>query len=38
MFSTDSVALLAAVSALKQVGLAADTRRLAVEAAIAAGL
>lgn len=36
--STDPVALFAAVSGLRQVGLEADARRLAVEAALAAGL
>jgi hypothetical protein len=36
--STDPVALSSAVSGLKQVGLPADARRLAVEAALAAGL
>ena len=36
--SADPVALFAVVSGLKQVGLAAEARRLAVEAALAAGL
>jgi hypothetical protein len=36
--SADPVALFTAISALRQVGLAADARRLAVEAALAAGL
>jgi hypothetical protein len=36
--SADPVALFSAVSGLKQVGLAGDARRLAVEAALAAGL
>jgi hypothetical protein len=36
--STDPVALFTAVSGLRQVGLAADARRLAIEAALAAGL
>jgi hypothetical protein len=36
--STDPVALFAAVSGLRRVGLEADARRLAVEAALAAGL
>jgi hypothetical protein len=36
--STDPVALFTAVSGLRQVGLTADARRLAVEAALAAGL
>jgi hypothetical protein len=36
--STDPVALFTAISALRQVGLAADARRLAVEAALAVGL
>jgi hypothetical protein len=36
--STDPVGLFAAVSSLRQVGLEADARRLAVEAALAAGL
>ncbi len=36
--STDPVALFTAVSGLKRVGLDADARRLAVEAALAAGL
>jgi hypothetical protein len=38
MLSTDPMALFTAVSALRQVGLATDARRLAVEAALAAGL
>jgi hypothetical protein len=36
--STDPIALFTAVSALKRVGLDADARRLAIEAALAAGL
>ena len=36
--STDPMALFIAVSALRQVGLATDAHRLAVEAALAAGL
>jgi len=36
--SSDPVAIFTAVSALKQVGLPGDARRLAVEAAFAAGL
>jgi hypothetical protein len=36
--SVDPVAPFSTVSGLKQVGLAADARRLAVEAALAAGL
>jgi hypothetical protein len=36
--SADPVALFTAVSGLRQVGLTADARRLAVEAALAAGL
>jgi hypothetical protein len=36
--STDSVTLFTAVSGLRQAGLEADAHRLAVEAAVAAGL
>jgi hypothetical protein len=36
--SADAIALDAAISGLRQIGLAADARRLAVEAALAAGL